>query len=89
MLPVYCLMSGLSHVCEFNINHFLINTSFLRTLPLFFRFRKHFRSISGLFGGARFRKFGPGFIGDSEREVDQCQNGIGTGDRFARMSVFL
>jgi hypothetical protein len=44
-------------------------------------------SISGLFGGARFRKFGPGFIGDDAREVDQCQNGTGTGDLFSSNSV--
>jgi hypothetical protein len=37
-----------------------------------------------LFGGARFRKFGPCFIGDDAREVDQCQNGIGFGDFFFR-----
>ena len=55
-------------VWKFNINCFLIHTSFLRTLSrFFFLSRKHFLSISGLFGGARFRKFGPGFIGDDAR----------------------
>jgi hypothetical protein len=49
-------------------------------VSLFFRSRKHIRSISRLFGGVRFRKFWPGFIGDDARELDQCQNGIGTGE---------
>ena len=92
VLPVYCLLSGLSHVCEVNLNHFLIYTSFLRNWSLFFF------SVSGnifivlvgcLVGGARFRKFGPGFIGVSGRQVDQCQNGIGIGDPFLSKSVFL
>ena len=38
----------------------------------------------GLFGGAVFRKFGPRFVGDVERDVEQCQGGTGTADLLFR-----